>query len=138
MHSTAPLLRSAGSSARLDVCTTYATLSADEKEGVTIWALTGGYGPAAAIDVLGARVGLPRAISSHNSYWLWGWGDGAGRAVIVLGDHPRMHALFDELTLVATIECGDCMPYENHKPVFVGRRMRKPFASFWQEAKNYD
>src|SRR4029077_576189 len=30
------------------------------------------YGEAAAVDVLGARLGLPHAISGHNSYWMWG------------------------------------------------------------------
>jgi hypothetical protein len=32
------------------------------------------YGEAAAIDFFGSRYGLPKAISIHQNYWLWGPG----------------------------------------------------------------
>ena len=116
----------------------YETLSPDEKAQAPIWALTGGYGPAAAIDVLGKRQGLPRAISGHNNYWLWGYGADQPPAVIILGHHPRLTELFEELTPITRVECGFCMPYENDKPVYVGRRMRAPFSAFWADVKRFE
>ena len=38
------------------------------------------YGEAGAIDFFGARDGLPRAVSGHNSYYLWGPGEVRARS----------------------------------------------------------
>ncbi len=43
------------------------------------------WGQAAAVDYFGPKYGLPRAISNHNSYWLWGPRDYDGSTMIVLG-----------------------------------------------------
>ena len=34
--------------------------------------LAGNYGEAGAIDYFGQALGLPRAVSGHNNFWLWG------------------------------------------------------------------
>jgi hypothetical protein len=52
------------------------------------------WGEAAAVDYFGHKYGLPRAISIHNSYWLWGPRDYTGEIVIVLhsdGTGDRRH-----------------------------------------------
>jgi dolichyl-phosphate-mannose-protein mannosyltransferase len=116
----------------------WATLEPAEKEDATIWAVTGGYGAAAAIDVLGTKRGLPHAISGHNSYWTWGFGSPRPRAVVLLGFHERLADLFASLTLITTVECGYCMPYENHKPVYVARGMRRAFPEFWDLVKRFE
>jgi hypothetical protein len=116
----------------------YGTLSPEERTDAVVWAVTGGYGSAAAIDVLGRRVGLPRAVSGHNHYWMWGPG-GDPRVVILLGgERERLERLFSSVTLVTTVECGDCMPYENHKPVYVGRAPKRLLSDIWPEIKHYD
>ena len=51
--------------------------------------LTGNYGEAGAIDLYGARYGLPRAISGINSYWQRGYGDRPPETLIVLGRSHR-------------------------------------------------
>ena len=43
------------------------------------------YSEAGAIDFFGPKYGLPPAISSHETYWLWGPRDYTGQSVIVLG-----------------------------------------------------
>jgi len=59
--------------------------------------------------------------------------------VIVLGGAPeRLDALFAEVTQVATVECGYCMPYENHKPVYVARGMRRSWAELWPLLRHYE
>jgi hypothetical protein len=39
---------------------------------------------------------------------------------------------------VSTIECGLCMPYENHRPVWVVRGLRSAVAEAWPRIKHYD
>ncbi|MCZ7582500.1 MAG: glycosyltransferase family 39 protein [Deltaproteobacteria bacterium] len=56
---------------------------------------TRNYGEAGAIDFWGPRYGLPRAISTHNSYWLWGPRGATGETVIVLGaTRDKLEGLF--------------------------------------------
>jgi hypothetical protein len=115
------------------------SLSEDERERAVVWAVTGGYGPAAAIDVLGRRRGLPRAISTHNNYWLWGPPDADGSVVVLLGGpQDRLAELFESLQRTGTVRCAPCMPYEDEKPVWIGRGMRRSFAEIWPRLKNYE
>jgi hypothetical protein len=99
------------------------------------------YGVAGAIDLLGRRRGLPPAItiSGHNNYWLWGPGDWNGRILIMIGgDETRLRQAFAQVERAGTIECGRCMPYENHRPVWLLRDLRMPIADFWARIKHYD
>ena len=117
----------------------YDSLTTEEKSRARISAVSGGYGSAAAIDVLGRKVGLPGAISGHNNYWLWGYGsDDAGPVVLLGGDEDRLRTLFDDLTRVGTVECGYCMPYENHKPIYIGRQMRMRWRELWPKVQHYE
>jgi hypothetical protein len=117
----------------------YEQLAPEEREGAVIVAVTGGYGPAAAIDVLGRGRGLPRAISGHNNYWLWGYGGREPTALILLGGRKeRLERVLGSVEPVTTVECGLCMPYENHKPVWIGRGLKQPLSALWPELKHYD
>jgi hypothetical protein len=58
-------------------------LPASARDGTAIFA--NDYGEAAAVDFFGARYGLPKAISNHVSYWIWGPRAYTGTTVIVLG-----------------------------------------------------
>jgi hypothetical protein len=97
------------------------------------------YGVAGAVDLLGRRQGLAPALSGHNNYWLWGPRDWDGRVLIVVGGtEERMRAAFAQVERAATIECGRCMPYENNRPVWIGRSLRMPVADLWPRLKHYD
>jgi hypothetical protein len=61
----------------------YNSLPADERARTAIFA--NNYGEAGAIDFFGPRLGLPKAICNHQSYWLWGPRGYDGSTVIVLG-----------------------------------------------------
>ena len=43
------------------------------------------FGEAGAIDRLGPKCGLPKAIGNHQSYWLWGPRDYSGELLIIFG-----------------------------------------------------
>ena len=97
------------------------------------------YGQAGAIDLYGPPLGLPPAISGHNSYWLWGHRDCSGDVVIVIGgdveDHRQTFARVDRAT---TYSCRDCMPYENNKPIWICRDARSPIEEIWPAVRNYN
>jgi len=97
------------------------------------------YGVAGAVDFFGPAHGLPHAISGHNSYWLWGPDGWDGGPLIVVGwRQERLAELFGRVERAATIECGLCMPYENHRPVWVCRDPKVSIAAFWAQVKHYD
>jgi hypothetical protein len=121
------------------VADVYDALPPDEKPRATIWTRTGGYGPAAAIDFFGRARGLPPAVCAHNAYWFWGPGAGDGRAVIVVGgQRERFERYFESVEQVTTFECRWCRPDENHKSIYVGRRMKTPLAELWSELRYFD
>jgi hypothetical protein len=96
------------------------------------------YGQAGAIDLFGARVGLPKAVSAHNSYFLWGRHGCTGEVMIVIGDErKRLEEFFGEVELGATYTCRDCMPYEADKPIWIVRRPKIRFAEAWPGIKRY-
>lgn len=49
------------------------------------------YGEAAAIEYFGPALGLPKAISRHNSYWMWGPGSCTGAVVLIIGGERTDH-----------------------------------------------
>jgi hypothetical protein len=69
------------------VARVYHGLPADEQARTAIF--SNGWGEAAAVDFYGPKYGLPRAISRHNNYWLWGPGNYTGEIVIVLRSSGR-------------------------------------------------
>jgi hypothetical protein len=100
--------------------------------------LTGNYGEAGAIDLLGKRYGLPSAISGHNNYYLWGPRGYSGEVVISLGVHYQViEQLFDEIQPAATISTPYAMPVENHLPVYVCRQPKAPLAQMWPKLRYY-
>jgi hypothetical protein len=96
------------------------------------------YGRAGAIDHFGPEMGLPFAISTHNSYWLWGPRDTTGEVVIVLGgERQDLEERFESVELADRVPCHYCMPYESDLPIFVCRDLKLPIAELWHLAKHY-
>jgi hypothetical protein len=119
------------------VAAVFERLSPDERASAAV--LTGNYGEAGAIEHLGRSRGL-RAISGHNNYWLWGPSGHTGDVLIVLSrSRERQEQRFSSVELAGEIDCGDCMPYENHLSIFVGRGMKPPpLADRWAAFKHYN
>jgi hypothetical protein len=77
----------------------YDSLPAEDRSKTCVF--TANYGEAGAIDFFGPKYGLPKAISGHNSYYIWGPGDCAGEVVISVGV-PR-----GDLEILGR-HCGSC------------------------------
>jgi hypothetical protein len=97
------------------------------------------YGEASAVEFFGRELGLPPAISAHNNWHLWGLGSCSGEVLLVLGDDGEsLGKLFEEVELGATFDCRDCMPYEDHLPIWIVRRPRADLAALWPRLKHFD
>ncbi len=111
-------------------------LGAEERQRAVVVTLD--YGEAGAIEHFAGARGL-QAISGHNNYWFWGPGQASGDVMIVLSRRPaRLQQLFAEVVPVGETACGDCMPYENHLPIFVCRRLKLPIATWWDGQKHFN
>ena len=66
-----------------DVAVVYDALPARTRAETPIYADT--YADAGAIDLFGPRYGLPNAISSQNTYWLWGTHGYGGQQIVAIG-----------------------------------------------------
>jgi hypothetical protein len=99
----------------------------------------GNYGEAGALEWFGPLRRLPRVISGHNNYWLWGPGDlRPDDPVLVIGGAPEpLHELFDSVEQVGTSHCTHCMPYENDLPIYLARGLREPLPQVWQKLKRF-
>ena len=116
------------------VARVYHDLPAQERSGCAI--LAGNYGEAGAIDYYGPPLGLPKAISGHNNYFLWGPRNHSGECVIVFGENAdRYVRLFGESQLVATITDEHSMPSEQGVHVYVCRKPSAPLAILWPNFK---
>ena len=97
------------------------------------------YGEAGAVEYFGPQLGLPPAISAHNSYWLWGPGACTGDVVVVIGDQrERLVELFGSVELGTVFSCRDCMPYESGRSIWVGRDLKVPMRELWAEIKSFN
>jgi hypothetical protein len=96
------------------------------------------YGEAAAIDVFGRRLGLPPAISGHNSYYMWGPRGHDGSVMIIVGGSTKHYAdLFRSFEVAGRIETPHAMPYETGKAIYVLRDMKIPLPDYWPNVKSY-
>jgi hypothetical protein len=99
--------------------------------------LAGNYGEAGAVAVLG-HSGLP-VYSAHNNFWLWGPPPEAIDAIVVFADHPeRLAARFEHVMPAGVTDCGTCMPYENHRAIYVAWGKRGSWAEWWPALKHYE
>jgi len=96
------------------------------------------YGQAGAIDLFGPKYGLPRAISGHQTYFLWGPRDYTGESVIVMqGRQADLESNFATVEKVAHFEHPYSMPYEQFD-IFYCRGLKWPLKDVWPKVKNWD
>jgi hypothetical protein len=119
-----------------EVARVYHELPPEQRAATAIFANS--YGQAGAIDFFGKKYGLPKAISNHQSYWLWGPRDYTGESVIVLGSDgsgDREH--FARVDAVG--RTGH--PYsrrDEHFEIFLCRDLNTTLKVLWPKAKNWN
>ncbi|WP_375489918.1 ArnT family glycosyltransferase [uncultured Jatrophihabitans sp.] len=113
-------------------------LPADQRAHTVIF--TGNYGEAGAVDLLGARLGLPRAYSGHNALAAWGEPPASATQVVVLGYTGARDAAPEFVGCVRRARIDDGVGLDNDEqggPVLVCR----PSAAWrvlWPRLRHYD
>ncbi|MGA7851864.1 MAG: glycosyltransferase family 39 protein [Candidatus Acidiferrales bacterium] len=98
--------------------------------------LAGNYGEAGAIDHYGPQLGLPKAISGHNSYYYWGPRGYTGSCVILFGERADQYKqYFGEAQLVATISYPHAAIAERDVHVYLCRKPTAPLSVLWPHFK---
>ena len=100
--------------------------------------LTTNYGEAAALDVYGSADGLPPALCGQNQYFLWGSHGYDGQILIhVNGDPNRWRRGCENVDVVGKFGVPYAMPYENERPIFICRGLRRNLGEIWDRLKRY-
>ncbi|HEY2857075.1 MAG TPA: hypothetical protein VGJ21_01500, partial [Terracidiphilus sp.] len=111
-------------------------LSAEERTDCGIFAQD--YGQAGAIDFLGSRYGLPRSLSGHQTWFLWGPGNYSGNCMIVLDDRKEvLERLWNHVDYVGTSAAN---PYalEQQIAVFICRGKKfDSWSGLWPRLKRW-
>jgi len=119
------------------VARVYHSLPPEEQAKAAIY--TDNYGQAGAIDFFGPRYGLPKAISAHQNYFLWGPRDYTGEIMILVGsqsiEEARSH--FASVEAVATLDHPYAMPHEK-RPILLARGLKADLRKIWPSLKNWD
>jgi hypothetical protein len=116
-----------------EVAKVYNSLPSEQRAKTGI--LAGTYGDAGAIDFLGPRLGLPKSISGHQNYYLWGPREYTGESLIFLH-----YDLEDVQRWCQSVQAGPKLhPYygmaEEHYTILVCSGLKKPLAEVWPRFK---
>jgi len=113
----------------------YHSLTPEEQQRAAIFGSN--YGQAAAIDFFGPQYGLPKAISGHQNYFLWGPRQYTGDIVILLGaKESEQREQFESVTVAATLDNPYAYRYEN-RPILLCRGLKWNLQSGWSKVKNW-
>jgi len=117
------------------VARVYHSLTPEEQARTAIYG--NNYGQAAAIDFFGPQYGLPKAISGHQNYFLWGPRHYTGDIVILLGEEEsEAREEFESVTVAATLNNRYAYRYEN-RPVLLCRGLKWNLQTGWSRVKNW-
>ncbi len=117
------------------VARVYRSLSPEEQAKTAIFC--DNYGQAAAVDFFGPRYGLPKAISGHQSYFLWGPRKYTGEIVILAGESEESaRKEFASVEVAATLSIPYAYSYET-RPILLCRGLKGNLQTLWPRVKNW-
>lgn len=119
-----------------DVAKAYNKLSKKEKSQVII--IADNYGEAGAIDYYRKKYGLPKVISPHNNYWIWGNDTKFNADVYIILDITREEALkfFKEVEFGVSHHHPLGKPSENFD-IYIGRKPKGKLSDIWNDIRNF-
>ena len=116
------------------VAQVFNSLSSQQRQRCALLAYN--YGQAAAIDYFGPAYGLPRAISGHNQYGLWGPRGYSGDVVVAIGFTPgRLQDIFEEVTPAGRVTSRYAMPEETDLVIYLCRKPKRPLPEIWSSLR---
>jgi hypothetical protein len=118
------------------VAKVYNSLTPEERQECGIYGRN--YGEAGAVDFFGKKLGLPKAISGHNSYWHWGYDSTRTELMIVIGgrkeDHEQTYSSVQQMGIITN---QYAMPYENNLPIYLCKGLIVNFNDVMQKVRFY-
>jgi hypothetical protein len=112
------------------VARAYNALPPEERARTAI--VTQNYGQAGAIDFFGGKYGLPKAISSHQSYYFWGTRGYTGDIVLDVGEsYQHLARVYHSVQPVGHVYHPYSMPYE-HFTIYLCRGPKYPLKEVWR------
>ncbi len=115
------------------VADVYNNLPPEDRAKAGIFA--GNYGEAGAIDFYGEKYGLPKAISPHQSYFLWGPRDYTGEVLILLGASKKTaEEKCNSVEEKTEVNFAYSESYEQYH-ILICRDTKKPLPEIWQSLK---
>ena len=126
------------------VATVWRTLPAAERSKAVIFTLD--YGEAGAINELGRQVGLPEAVSGHNTDWWWGPGMQDATTVVAVMPGPMdgtdfgsyLRKFFSNVEVAATISNhADLANQEAGGHVYICTDPVRKWGKLWSQLRQY-
>ena len=120
-----------------DVAHYYDALPAAQRERTAIYADT--YADAGAIDLFGPRYGLPNAIGSQNTYWLWGTRGYDGSTLIAIGASriDLLRRYYRSVKLLGTSDEPLKWVVEGPAPIYLCTDPVAPLPQIWPALRWY-
>ncbi len=102
--------------------------------------LTGNYGQASAIHLLGRKYDLPEAICPSGWYYFETLRRYEFKNNYISIGLPRdmLQNVFEEVIHLDTYTHPYCMPYENNKPIYICKQPKFDLKSYWLVMRNID
>jgi hypothetical protein len=115
----------------------YDSLTPQEQAQACVFASN--YGEAGAVDFYGPALGLPKAISGHNSYFIWGPQGCTGQVLITINVPLQdLTGGFESVEPAGKTSCIYCMPFENNAPIFIARGLKASIEAAWPRVKMFE
>jgi dolichyl-phosphate-mannose-protein mannosyltransferase len=95
------------------------------------------YGEAAAIDFFGGAHGLPKSISGHQSYFMWGPRHFTGEIVILVGKNEENARKQFESVVVAAQQNNPYAFWYETQPILLCRGLKWDLQTGWPDVKNW-
>jgi hypothetical protein len=113
-------------------------LTPEERQGENCGIFAQDYGQGGAIDFLGRNYGLPRSLSGHQSWFLWGPRGYSGNCMIVLDDsREKLEKLWEHIDYVGT-SADNPYALEKRIDVFICRGAKfSTMARLWPQLKRW-
>ena len=117
------------------VARVYHSLSPQEQAKTAIFC--DNFGQAAAIDFFGASYGLPKAISGHQNYFLWGPRNYTGEIAILVGvEEDDARKEFASVEVGAELHNPYAYQYET-RPILLCRGLQSNLQNVWPRLKHW-
>jgi Dolichyl-phosphate-mannose-protein mannosyltransferase len=113
-------------------------LPANEQATLTIF--TSNYSEAGALEYWRDELRVPQPISTHNNYWIWGYGPAHENGTTITVGFPvdLMRKYFGDVQSAGTVTNAQGIHNKEFgSPILVCRAQRVPWSQIWTETKDF-